>query len=122
MMDKIVYDRLDDLLSAIEYNGGGISELLGKGCVKSVQRGTGFSFQTQNGTDYGYGTVTISNVDVSKTILIYDGYTVSTQGHDLQVTAKLNSGSISITTMSGAWEGTLNFSSQSWNWQVIEFY
>lgn len=23
MMDKIVYDRLDDLLSAIEYNGGG---------------------------------------------------------------------------------------------------
>ena len=90
--------------------------------MKSVQRGTGFSFQTQSDTDYGYGTVTISNVDVSKTILIYDGYTVSTQGHDLQVTAKLNSGSISITTMSGAWMGTLNFSSQSWNWQVIEFY
>ena len=22
-MDKIVYDRLDDVLSAIEYNGGG---------------------------------------------------------------------------------------------------
>ena len=109
-------------MKELSITGGGIEALLGKGVVKSVQRGTGFSFQTQNGTDYGYGTVTISNVDVSKTILIYDGYTVSTQGHDLQVTAKLNSGSISITTMSGAWEGTLNFSSQSWNWQVIEFY
>ena len=121
-MDTIVYDAVQDVKAVAEYNGGGIEALLGKGVVKSVQRGTGFSFQTQSDTDYGYGTVTISNVDVSKTILIYDGYTVSTQGHDLQVTAKLNSGSISITTMSGAWMGTLNFSSQSWNWQVIEFY
>lgn len=38
-MDVIEMNKLEDILSAIKYNGGGITSLLGKGCVKSVQRG-----------------------------------------------------------------------------------
>ena len=44
-MDVIEMSKLEDVLSAVEYNGGGITELKSKGCVKSVQRGT-FSSET----------------------------------------------------------------------------
>lgn len=120
MMDKIVYDRLDDLLSAIEYNGGGISELLGKGCVKSVQRGFRNNIILK-GTDAQNVTIPITTVDISKSVL-YLNYADSSSTNN-------NYGSISLTSNGIVFSKDAPpsgyTSTVSWYqilWQVIEFY
>ena len=48
MDNVIIYDKLEELNEGIESNGGGITSLLGKGCVKSVQRGSNVNITVSN--------------------------------------------------------------------------
>ena len=67
MDNVIIYDKLEELNEGIESNGGGITSLLGKGCVKSVQRG---KVETElTGASMNFS---ISTVDTNKSILIVD--------------------------------------------------
>lgn len=68
MDNVIIYDKLEELNEGIEYNGGGITSLLGKGCVKSVQRG---SVETELNSASSMN-VAISTVNKNRSILIVD--------------------------------------------------
>lgn len=119
-MDKIVYDRLDDVISAIDYNGGGISELLGKGVVKSVQRGTASVPSVTTPKDY---TIEISPVDVNKSIALVGGGVLEAEngsGFLCNVTIKsLISSALTIRVKNENWT---NARTATVGWQVIEFY
>ena len=115
-MDVIVMDKLEDMQAAIEYNGGGISELLGKGCVKSVQYGTVSVATSPGGTTK---TVDISTIDPAKAFVIIntkcddplrlsDGY----------ITGK-ESESISFVVHHSDNQNSRNIKV---SWQVIELY
>lgn len=110
-MDRVVYDRLDDVLSAIEYNGGGISELLGKGTVKSVQRGSNVGITVSNNKSVA----TISKVNTAKSVLIHSQIQNSNATH---AALTLDSSGTQILCVMA--NGSL--SSQTFVWQVIEFY
>ena len=130
-MDKVVYDRLDDVLSAIEYNGGGISELLGKGVVKSVQRG--LANVTKSGINVTTSdlkiSIPISAVNPSKCLLFHDiglswGIETGSSGDPIlsNIVASVTQNSIDINfrmTISG--NGTCRITAYG-EWQVIEFY
>lgn len=122
-MDRVVYDRLDDVLSAIEYNGGGISSLLGKGVVKSVQRGCAEIDMTAASGKTVSKSITISPVDLTKSILIIfagaeGGYSSDLSLADTTVSLSETSINLSVKSLS---------SNRSWCigaffWQVVEFY
>ena len=65
-MDVIEMSKLEDVLSAVEYNGGGITELKNKSAVKSVQRGTYKKTVTSTAT------ISINPVDTSHAILLLE--------------------------------------------------
>ena len=73
MDNVIIYDKLEELNEGIEYNGGGITSLLGKGVVKSVQRGeTEVTALADEARD---ASIPIAAIDPSKAIVSTD-YTV----------------------------------------------
>lgn len=116
MENHVVYDRLDDVLSAIEYNGGGISELLGKGCIKSVQRGY---VSTSWGTSPSDKIIaTVSPVNVQKSILLWNA-----SGHAQSNLAwTYFAAAISFDGVNIKITGNYPNIQCSINWQVIEFY
>lgn len=138
MDSVIIYDKLEELNEGIEYYGGGIlspvediasnvtelqgdvTTLLGKGCVKSVQRGTayGIKLSTNIGSTHSIG---ISTVNVQKSVLI----AILNVGGDgnlgPSITVSLNSSGNAIVCQlygnSGYTTALLSLS-----WQLIEFY
>lgn len=113
-MDTIVYDAVQDVKAVAEYNGGGIEALLGKGVVKSAQRGYGqYSF-----TGNGVTNIPISKVDPEKALIVHEEM-LPTNGQ------KLTGGMIKISDDGTSIElvsGSATFSPKvNLFWQVIEF-
>lgn len=112
-MDVIVVDKIDNLMEQAKYNGGGISSLLNKGCVKSVQRG---KFSTPGISAGGTYTIQISEVDASKSVLfITDAQTKIGIGETNFSWDLVNNGIV----IQNNYYQELLFSCR---WQVIEFY
>ena len=119
-MDRVVYDRIEDVLSAIEYNGGGISELLGKGVVKSVQRGTASVPSVGTPKDY---TIDISPVDVNKSIALVGGGVIEAgNGVDYMCNVTIKSLISTALTIRIKNANFSNPKTATVGWQVIEFY
>lgn len=116
-MDVAVMDRLEDILSSCEYNGEGISSLLNKGCIKSVQRGIKDLIKASSA---GTHLIDISTISPEKALI--------------EVTCALNNNSTwpssccveSVTdnqiTVFVNHGGTINQADMKLSWQVIEFY
>ena len=123
MDNVIIYDKLEELNEGIEYNGGGITSLLGKGCVKSVQRGV----TAVNSAGVGSGhLVNIPIIEVDSSRCLVNASFVGSSSSNLNITMLVPSVSLSdnqltlstqnlIGTQGPAWMGTFI-------WQVIEFY
>lgn len=111
-MDVVIMDKLEDILSAIEYNGGGILELKNKGAVKSVQRGRAeiseLKFQTSKN-------IPISSVDINKAFLILDGERPDSYASSTEIT--LTTSSIFVKNDESSSSKSISF-----RWQVVEFY
>ena len=139
MENTIVYDKIDEVQSKVEYNGGGIdslktdmttvrsdiAELQAKGVVKSVQRGT---YQTGISGDEPYfsANVGISNVNTTKSIVFASGvwkYTNQSNAANvgLNLTYTLNSSSISFYGSSSTSQRS-SLHGVKIDWQVVEFY
>lgn len=116
MDNVIIYDKLEELNEGIEYNGGGITSLLGKGCVKSVQRG---SASYSCGSKPDTKTIaTVSSVDVTKSIVLFSA--------SCYVQSNLSwnyfAASISFDGQHIALTGNHPNTQAYINWQVVEFY
>lgn len=116
MDNVIIYDKLEELNEGIESNGGGITSLLGKGCVKSVQRG--MLDRTGNGlAGDSEMSININQVDVSKSLLSVsaEGF-LSNLGGPPPICFSLEPTKIAL----------MNKDSRKANiaisWQVVEFY
>ena len=108
-MDTIVYDAVQDVKAVAEYNGGGIETLLGKGVVKSVQRGV---FSSRSITANKWNTLAnISSVDSSKSFLLV---TLTSVGYGTSCYYRLSNNKIEVYCTSS----TLG----AGDWQVVEFY
>lgn len=110
-MDVPVMDKLEDVLSAVEYNGGGITELKSKGCVKSVQRGT------YKKTITSTATISINPVDTSHAILLLED--TGSMGNDPS-SAIYNLYQDHIEILGE--KTTTSSSNVRLTWQVVEFY
>lgn len=101
--------------------GGGITSLLGKGCVKSVQRGKLQHSEKIPSDSYPrYISVPISPVDINKAFLIYDIETENYHpNYDRVISATLTANSISVMWINENNAGTETFVG---DWQVVEFY
>lgn len=125
MMDKIVYDRLDDLLSAIEYNGGGINALLSGRVVKRIQRGNSRIVTTEMRKSSYTHTINISPIDTTKSVLLLESNfeTMHNDSDDIGKTFTINLEANKITV-------GFNYNIDNYYksivalffWQVIEFY
>ena len=119
MDNVIIYDKLDELNEGIEYNGGGITSLLGKGCVKSVQRGSG---QLSNSSSLTNKIISISTVDLKKSALVITFF--------CQFSTANNNYSIAFADLTASDEITIKYRCQpsqnygqiGYTWTVIEFY
>ena len=111
MDNVIIYDKLEELNEGIEYNGGGITSLLGKGCVKSVQRGSNVNITVSNNKVVA----TISKVNTAKSVLIHSQIQNS-NSYNAGLTLDSSGTKILCVMSSGS------LSSQDFAWQVIEFY
>ena len=123
MDNVIIYDKLEELNEGIEYNGGGITSLLGKGCVKSVQRGCAeISLVASSGKTVSKK-INISSVDLSKSVLLiygeHDMYS-STDIDYVDRTLSLSETSINLSLKSGSSNKLWTLS--TFFWQVVEFY
>lgn len=107
-------------MKELNITGGGISELLGKGVVKSVQRGTASVPSVGTPKDY---TIDISPVDVNKSIALVGGGVIEAgNGVDYMcnVTIKsLISTALTIRIKNANWS---NPKTATVGWQVIEYY
>lgn len=111
-MDVPVMDKLEDVLSAVEYNGGGITELKNKSAVKSVQRGQAeiknLKYQTSTN-------VPISSVNINKAFLILDGEDTNSYAGSTEITLTASSIFVKNDELSSS-------KSIYFRWQVVEFY
>lgn len=107
------------LLDAIEYNGGGISQLLNKGAVKSVQRG--YAEFGYDETTSGSGSIPISAVDASKCLLTIRDASATDGTINIENFVKytLSSSAISYTVAKAQYGRITDLFV---DWQVIEFY
>ena len=108
------------LLDAIEYNGGGITTLLNRGAVKSVQRGSGQLF---NATSVKKQKLSISPVNLEKSVLIisFFGAFVSA-GVSIYMTAFADL-TDSETIILNYYNTCPNkYGAIGYTWTVIEFY
>lgn len=110
MQNVVIYDKLEELNEGIEYNGGGITTLLGKGCVKSVQRGT---FNKSNSSSTIQISISPINPDKSLLVLIDNGFQTTSQ--NTRATYTLNANYILVNSPASSWYSYIS-------WQVIEFY
>ena len=107
------------LLDAIEYNGGGITTLLNKGAVKSVQRGN-VSISASGGGTAQY--INISAVDPNKAIVAVSSE--MSNGGDVVAEAvayNLTSTSFKIDARHNSGASSQKLAVFA-SWQVIEFY
>lgn len=137
MDNVIIYDKLEDILSAVEYNGGGINGLKqdtaalkadaailkNKGAVKSVQRGqVNQTVNVVEDTSSYTFTINLSAFDTNKALFLHDfsasgGYSVglvrvasvSLSQTNMQVKVTYETRENTTLTLTG-------------EWQVIEFY
>ena len=117
-MDTIVYDAVQDVKAVAEYNGGGIETLLGKGVVKSVQRGYVTISARSGGTTQR---INISAVDPSKAIVaVSSELSNSADAASEAVAYSLTSTSFQIGARHT--HGTSQNIDVFASWQVIEFY
>ena len=114
MDNVIIYDKLEELNEGIESNGGGITSLLGKGCVKSVQRGktSPLPVETVNSKK-----IPISAINLSKSVLIINYLSAYNAIDNLGVELYQDYIHLTMNNSSGNYKATVVFS-----WQVIEFY
>lgn len=125
MDNVIIYDKLEELNEGIESNGGGIESLLSNALlnagsvVKSIQRGV----YTQASTNNKTVTVPISQVNVQKSLLIFDKtyYATGAESDNYitlyeRITFELTDTHILISNPEGARKA------YKLTWQVIEFY
>ena len=117
MDNVIIYDKLEELNEGIEYNGGGITSLLGKGVVKSVQRG--FAKGTDNGITSTVN-IEISTVNAGKCAVLVNAITTqqASYGAPNVVVRELQSNRL-ILDISYPGVGVRYM---TYSWQVIEFY
>lgn len=117
MDNVIIYDKLEELNEGIEYNGGGITELLNGRIVKSVQRG-----RTRNTITNGSPSksVNITSVNLSKSILIANLY-ISGDSFGSYLGVTLSSAN-QITVSIEEYASNNVSISYTLSWQVIEFY
>lgn len=115
-MDVIEMSKLEDILSAVEYNGGGITELKSKGCVKSVQRGVASISATNPGSTQ---TIQLSAVDPDKTLLDISSAIFTESNFSSEAIAQ------NLTSTGFEIKARCNSMSQkniSVAWQAVEFY
>lgn len=120
MDNVIIYDKLEELNEGIESNGGGITSLLGKGCVKSVQRGI-WTGKQSIGASQSFTIASIAAVNVGKSFLIVNATTSNYKGESGEQYAYV----LSSTSLAVKNTGAYNQNSVSLHmvdWQVIEFY
>lgn len=122
-MDVAVMDRLEDILSSCEYNGGGIKALLENvllrygSVVKSIQRG--FAKATGNNPTTTI-TIEISEVNVDKCIVILNASNNGgSTAHNACITLKELNETNLVVQISNGNAGTIWV---NYSWQVIEFY
>lgn len=117
-MDAVLMDRLENILSSCEYNGGGINTLLENALlnagsvVKSVQRGLS---NVKINSGQTASVAAINRVNLKKSVLIcnFNMYTSSNGGY---CAVYLDSStSIKVAADTG-------YPSIEIDWQVIEFY
>lgn len=115
MDNVIIYDKLDELNEGIEYNGGGITSLLGKGCIKSVQRGVLNSQAFSGGQTFS---IPISQIDAEKGVLISEvNGRGNTSGNFPFTSISLSGNTIILKNEDTRYNSTITCS-----WQVVEFY
>ena len=115
MDNVIIYDKLEELNEGIESNGGGITSLLGKGCVKSVQRGKTSPLVVETANSE---TIQISTINLSKSVLIINYMSDYSAIDYLGVELYQDYIHLTMNNSSGNnYRDTLVFS-----WQVVEFY
>ena len=103
-------------MKELNITGGGITSLLGKGCVKSVQRGE-IDTSVSYGNSYGTTSINISPIDLAKSVAFVDAntdtdyarYSGSTLSNDALLLKVLATNNMGKTALKGSW-------------QVIEFY
>lgn len=125
MENTVIYDAIAGVDAKVEYNGGGIETLLNNALlnagsvVKSIQRGVYAQASTTNKTV----TVPISQVNVQKSLLIFDKtyYATGAESDSYitlyeRITFELTDTHILISNPDGAKKA------YKLTWQVIEFY
>ena len=116
MDNVIIYDKLEKLNEGIESNGGGITSLLGKGCVKSVQRGNVYKSLSSSSSAVILATVSPVNAQKSIVLMNISGYTQSNLAWNYISSDFTFDGSNIL--MSGGRDGSY----VKMAWQVVEFY
>ena len=123
-MDVAVMDRLEDILSSCEYNGGGIDTLLENvllsagSIVKSVQQGNGKL--PGNSSDLRTKSIPISTININKSVLIIS-FIANTETYASTAWAALLEDKIDITYINTI-NSTKNEYSIGYTWSVLEFY
>ena len=99
---------------------GGITSLLGKGCVKSVQRGIWVGDQVIN-ADQSFVLATIASVNVGKSFLVVNATTSNRKGSsEEQYAYVLSSTGIAVKHTGANSQSGLEL--YMVDWQVVEFY
>lgn len=117
-MDVAVMDRLEDILSSCEYNGGGINTLLENALlnagsvVKSVQRG--YSALTGLPSSTKKVTTTINNVNPDKCLV-----TIDTSGSE---NARMTNFELTNNTLIIHFDHDPSRYGLYCSWQITEFY
>ena len=121
MENVAIYDKLENVLDKVEYNGGGIDALLNGRIVKSVQRGI-FKLNIST-TATKSQTININNINTEKSILITNIQTETNTGYfnKYNKSIQLTSNSI-VFSIAGSTSPTLSWVQDVVFWQVIEFY
>lgn len=104
--------------------GGGITELLGKDTIKSVQRGNVSNLHVESSGGIVKKTISISAVDASKSVLLYQGIGESTNTFGMTgsgIAVSLNDDEITFSVESTSGRVTM-LGYDALIWQVIEFY
>ena len=115
-MDVPVMDKLEDVLSAVEYNGGGIEALLNGRVVKSVQRG---EIDVNAGSYPNDTSISLSTINPAKAYAIVNAVRNGSVQYSAEaLVSQLSAESLVVKCRSGQTSNAPIYV----GWQVIEFY
>lgn len=128
-MDVVeVNEIIGTLKPLIEYNGGGITELLGKGSVRSVQRGTVDQTQTSEGGPSAQRfftfTIPISSIQNTAKTFFMQSFSLNNKSENAAFTYSVALEASSIVVQVQTTNAVYgNVTAQlTGDWQLIEFY